>query len=42
MLPIVGSGKIDRLKKAVNAQTLSISREQWYQIYNASRGYELP
>ena len=42
VIPIVGSGKIDRLKKAVNAQTLSISREQWYQIYNASRGYELP
>lgn len=42
VIPIVGSGKIDRLKKAVEALNINITREQWYKIYNASRGCELP
>lgn len=42
VIPIVGSGKIDRLKKAVDALNIQITREQWYEIYNASRGCELP
>lgn len=42
VIPIVGSGKIDRLKKAVDALDVKITREQWYEIYNASRGCQLP
>jgi len=41
-LPIVGSSKIDRIKKAVDALDVQMSLEQWYQIYIAAKGEDLP
>lgn len=41
-IPIVGSGKIHRLKLAVDALDIKLSREHWYEIYNASKGHNLP
>ena len=38
IMPIVGSGKIERIQAAVNALSLELSREQWYEIWVASRG----
>ena len=38
IMPIVGSGKIERIKNAVNALDLRMNREQWYEIWVASRG----
>ncbi|MBA9027949.1 aldo/keto reductase [Peribacillus huizhouensis] len=38
IMPIVGSGKMERIKAAVHALSLNISREQWYEIWVASRG----
>jgi predicted oxidoreductase len=42
IIPIVGSGKIERIRHAVSSLDLEMSLEQWYQIYNASKGEELP
>jgi len=42
VIPIVGSGKIERLKKAADALHIQLTREQWYEIYNASQGTPLP
>ncbi|NOR87618.1 MAG: oxidoreductase [Bacteroidales bacterium] len=42
IIPIVGSGKIDRIKLAVEAFGISMNLEQWYQIYIASQGKPLP
>jgi len=42
IIPIVGSGKIERLKSAVDALQINLSREQWYEIFIASKGYPLP
>jgi len=42
IIPIVGSGKIERIKKAVDAQNIQMSLEQWFSIYNAAKGEELP
>ena len=42
VIPVVGSGRIDRIKCAVEALNLRMSLEQWYKIYNASTGTELP
>lgn len=42
ILPIVGSGKIDRIKNAVEALQIDMPLELWYTIYNASTGKELP
>lgn len=40
-LPIVGSGKIERLKQAVDAMNIELTREQWFEILIASQGYEM-
>ena len=42
ILPIVGSGKIERLQNAVKAYELEMSAEQWYRIFIAAKGDELP
>lgn len=42
MLPVVGSGKIERIKHAADALELDMSLEQWYKIYIAVKGKELP
>ncbi|MGD6834123.1 aldo/keto reductase [Sutcliffiella halmapala] len=41
IIPIVGSGKIERVKAAVEATELSLSRQQWFEIYEAYRGREV-
>lgn len=42
ILPIVGSGKIERIKIAVEALQIDMPLDLWYTIYNASTGKELP
>ncbi|MAJ51014.1 MAG: oxidoreductase [Flammeovirgaceae bacterium] len=42
IMPIVGSGKIERIQTALDGLKLELSMEQWYEIYNASKGVELP
>jgi predicted oxidoreductase len=41
ILPIVGTGKIERLKNAADACDLELSLEQWFRIYIASEGKEM-
>ncbi|WP_281544631.1 aldo/keto reductase family oxidoreductase [Grimontia sp. SpTr1] len=41
-LPIVGSGKIERVESAVGAMSVELSREQWYRIWVASKGHGVP
>ncbi|MEH6938923.1 aldo/keto reductase [Bacillus sp. JJ664] len=42
MMPIVGSGKIERVKTAVESSKLSMTSEQWLRIYVAGMGHNLP
>jgi predicted oxidoreductase len=42
IIPVVGSGKIERIKSAAEAMTVTMTLEQWYRIYVAARGKELP
>ncbi|NPD46811.1 MULTISPECIES: aldo/keto reductase family oxidoreductase [unclassified Lentimicrobium] len=42
VIPIVGSGKLRRIKTAVEAQSIEMNMEQWYRIYIAAYGEELP
>lgn len=42
IMPIVGSGKIDRIKSAIRAIEINLSRDQWFEIYVASRGIDIP
>ena len=42
VIPIAGTGKIERLKLAVEALDIEMSLEQWFKIYTASTGEKLP
>ena len=42
IIPIIGSGKISRIKNAVEALNIDINLEQWMKIYIASVGKKLP
>ncbi|MCX6282465.1 MAG: aldo/keto reductase [Bacteroidetes bacterium] len=42
ILPVVGSGKIEHIKHAIDALSVDMSLEQWYKIYIASIGQDLP
>jgi predicted oxidoreductase len=42
IIPILGTGKIERIKTAVDSLNIQMSLEQWFQIYIASTGKELP
>jgi predicted oxidoreductase len=42
IMPVVGSGRIERIKSAVEALKIDITLEQWYKIYIAALGKELP
>ncbi|MBU2899148.1 aldo/keto reductase [Vibrio hepatarius] len=41
-IPIIGSGKIDRVKAAVESLKLELTREQWYRVWVASKGHGVP
>ena len=41
-IPILGSAQIERIRDAVAAEKLSLSREQWYSIWQASTGHRVP
>ncbi|KMJ57977.1 oxidoreductase [Bacillus sp. LL01] len=41
IIPIVGSGKPDRVKSAVDALEIKLSRQQWFEILEASKGKEV-
>ncbi|WP_461534687.1 aldo/keto reductase [Spongorhabdus nitratireducens] len=40
--PVIGTTHPDRLKACAEASRIELSREQWYQLYAAARGRELP
>lgn len=41
-LPIIGSGKIERVRLAIAAGSLELSRQQWFRIRKAALGYDVP
>ncbi|PMH44508.1 oxidoreductase [Vibrio sp. 10N.286.49.B3] len=41
-LPIIGSGNIERVKTAVDALQFTLTREQWYRVWVASKGHGVP
>ncbi|HDS9357814.1 TPA: aldo/keto reductase family oxidoreductase [Enterobacter chengduensis] len=41
-LPIIGSGKIERVRSALNAEALEMTRQQWFRIRKAALGYDVP
>lgn len=41
-LPIIGSGKIERVRSAIAAEELQLTRQQWFRIRKAALGYDVP
>lgn len=41
-LPIIGSGKIERVRAAIAAEELQMTRQQWFRIRKAALGYDVP
>ncbi|MGL5225514.1 MAG: aldo/keto reductase [Aeromonas sp.] len=41
-LPLIGSGKRERIAAAVAAESISLSRQQWFRIRKAALGYDVP
>ena len=41
-LPIIGSGKIERVKSACQSLSLDMTRQQWFRIRKAALGYDVP
>jgi predicted oxidoreductase len=42
IIPILGTAVPNEMRSAAKAESLSISRQQWYTIWEASRGEKLP
>jgi predicted oxidoreductase len=42
IVPILGTGKIERVRQAVQAESLRLSREQWFTVWTASAGRGVP
>lgn len=42
IMPIVGSGKRERIDSAVEALSYSLSRDQWFEILTSSMGHDIP
>jgi predicted oxidoreductase len=40
--PVVGTTKVDRIQASAPAADLSLSREEWYSLFEASRGAGMP
>jgi predicted oxidoreductase len=42
LLPILGTNDMKRIQSAVDALQLKLNRQQWFRIYEASAGCEVP
>ncbi len=41
-LPLIGSGKRERIAAAVAAESVELNRQQWFRIRKAALGYDVP
>jgi predicted oxidoreductase len=42
IIPVIGSTKMERLKSAYDASEIKIEREEWFMLWRASTGHEVP
>jgi len=42
IIPVIGSTKIERLRSAYDAAQINIEREEWFMLWRASKGHEIP
>ena len=42
VMPVLGTGSIERVRAAVDAERIRLTRDQWFAILEASTGHEVP
>lgn len=42
ILPVIGTGRIERVRSAVAAMKIDYTREEWFEVWEASVGSEVP
>lgn len=42
IIPILGTGKIERVEKAIESLQIEMSRQEWFELWQASEGEEVP
>ena len=42
IIPVLGTSKIERVRKALEATEITMSREEWFMLWRASTGHEVP
>ena len=42
IFPVIGTARIERLRAAADATKIHLSREEWYELWQASTGKEVP
>lgn len=42
VLPVLGTGKLERVHAAVAAESIRLDRQEWFAIWEASTGHEVP
>lgn len=42
IVPIIGTGKPERVQSAAQAEKIKLSREDWFELWTAARGEEVP
>lgn len=42
IVPVLGTGKTERIQAAIDAEQLPMTRQQWFKIWQASAGHEVP
>jgi predicted oxidoreductase len=42
IIPVLGTSKIERVQKALEATQIKMTREEWFMLWRASTGHEVP
>lgn len=42
LVPVIGSGKAERIQAAADAQSIRFSEEEWIKVYSAALGHKVP
>jgi predicted oxidoreductase len=42
IVPVLGTSKVDRVKKALEAMEIKMTREEWFMLWRASTGHDVP
>jgi predicted oxidoreductase len=41
-MPVLGTHKIERIDEAINGLKVSLTDQEWFDIYTASLGHDIP